>query len=235
MTITIRRAPALALMQGREGITNRDLQAALAEETMGLRQPIASILEEDKRAIAHHEAGHAVATWALTHDKITRASLVRYSGGPTGGASLGHICPVPEKERVGARVSDIAKKICVGLASRAAEIEFLGEPHMGGTSDMMGVRVLLLRLAKEGVFSSLGYSLQPSPVLVGEMDAFSHELMDFTRRVLRQQAGKVHALVERLTQKEELNAEEVAAVLGPRPGEEAQLPEGGQLGPRTLI
>ncbi len=219
MTIIVRRAPALALMQGREGITNRDLQAALAEETMGLRQPIASILEEDKRAIAYHEAGHAVATWALTHDKITRASVVRYSGGPTGGASLGHIYPVPEKERVGAKVSDIARKICVGLASRAAEIEFLGEPHMGGTSDMMGVRALLYSLAEEGVFSSLGYSPQVSPELTREMDAYKERLMEFTRRLLRRHADKVHALVEKLMEKEELNAEEVAAILGPRPEE----------------
>lgn len=219
MSVIVRRAPALALMQGRQGITNRDLQAALAEETMGLRQPIASILDEDKRAIAYHEAGHAVATWALTQDRITRASIVRYSGGPTGGASLGHIYPVPEKERVGARVSDIARKICVSLASRAAEIEFLGEPHMGGSADMMQVRTLLMHLAEEGVFSSLGYSTQPTPELTKEMDEYKDQLMELTRRTLRRHAEKVHALVERLMEKEELNAEEVAAILGPRPGE----------------
>jgi cell division protease FtsH len=229
MSIITRRAPALALMHGRDGITNRDLQVALTEETMGLRQPIASILEEDKRAIAYHEAGHALATWALTQDRITRASVVRYSGGPSGGASLGHIYPVPEKERVGAKASDIAMKICVGLASRAAEIEFLGEPHMGGGSDMTKVRGLLLRLAEEGVFSSLGYAPQPTPDLVREMDAYKDRLMEHTRRMLRRHADKVHALVDALMAREELNAEEVAAILGPRPREgEAQTDVSGQ-------
>jgi len=95
MSIIIRRAPAMALMHGREGITNADLHAALAEQSMGLRQPIPTIPEEDKLAIAYHEAGHAVATWALTEDRITRASIIRYSGGPRGGASLGHIYHVP--------------------------------------------------------------------------------------------------------------------------------------------
>jgi cell division protease FtsH len=221
MTLIVRRAPALALKEGREGITNRDLQAALAEHTMGLRQPIASILEEDKRAIAYHEAGHAVATWALTQDRITRASIVRYSGGPSGGASLGHIYPVPSKERVGAKVSDIAKKICVSLASRAAEIEFLGEPHMGGTGDMMNVRALMLMLAEEGLFSSLGYSLQPSPELVREMDAYGQQLMGYTRGILRQHAAKVEALVEALMKEEELDAAKMTAILGPRPNEQA--------------
>jgi len=217
MSIIVRRAPALALMRGREGITNADLRAALAEERLGLRQPIASILPEDKRAIAYHEAGHAVATWALTEDRITRASIIRYSGGPSGGASLGHVAHVPEKERVGAKASDVARAICVALASRAAEIEFLGEPHMGSASDLMGVRYRLLEMAEEGLFSTLGYSTQPSPELVKEMDAYAQRLMAFTRQVLRQHADKVHALVEALMAKEELDADEVMAILGPRP------------------
>jgi len=223
MTIILRRAPAVALMRGREGITNADLDASLAEQSMGLRQPIAAILKEDKRAIAYHEAGHAVATWALTEDRITRASIIRYSGGPTGGASLGHIYHVPSQERVGARASDVAKKICISLASRAAEIEFLGQPHMGGTSDMMSVRGLLLSLAENGVFSTLGYSNQPSPELVKEMDAYAQRLMRFTQQVLRKHADKVHALVDALMDKEELQAEEVTEILGPRPEQEQEI------------
>ncbi|MCD6521137.1 MAG: AAA family ATPase [Anaerolineae bacterium] len=219
MTIIVRRAPAFALMHGREGITNADLHAALTEHSMGLRQPIAGILEEDKRAIAFHEAGHAVATWALTKDRITRASIIRYSGGPTGGASLGHIYHVPAEERVGAKVSDVAKQICVSLASRAAEIEFLGQPHMGGSEDMMTVRRLLLSLAENGVFSTLGYTPQPSNELVKEMDAYMHRLLEFTRRILRRHEDKVRALVDALMEKEELNAQEVSEILGPRPFE----------------
>jgi len=101
-TIIVRRAPTRALFAGRGGITNADLQACLAEQSMGLRQPIAGMRLKDKRAIAYHEAGHAVATWALTEDKIARVSIIRYAGGPTGGASLGHVSPVPE-QNVGAK------------------------------------------------------------------------------------------------------------------------------------
>jgi len=219
MTIIVRRAPALALMRGRDGISNADLSASLTEQAMGLRQPIATILDEDKRALAYHEAGHAVATWALTDDRITRASVIRYSGGPTGGASLGHVYHVPDKERVGAKSTDIAKKICISLASRASEIEFLGQPHMGGSSDMMAVRGLLRRLAENGIFSTLGYSREPTPEMVKEMDAYCRHLMDFTRATLRQHADKVHALANEMITKEELDAEEVAAILGPRPDE----------------
>ena len=235
MTIIVRRAPAMALMRGREGIANADLQAALAEQSMGLRQPIATILKEDQEAIAYHEAGHAVATWALTEDRITRASVIRYSGGATGAGALGHVFHVPAEERVGSKSSDTAKRICISLAARAAELEFLGQPHMGGTSDMMSVRAHLLALAENGVFSTLGYSREPSPDLVKEMDAYANRLLRFTREVMRRHAGKVHALVEGLMDKEELNAEEVAAILGPRPqqGDALRAPrvdEAGQQG-----
>lgn len=220
MTMILRRAPALALMQGREGIINADLDSALAEQSMGLRQPIADIMQEDKRALAYHEAGHAVATWALTDDRITRTSVIRYSGGPRGGASLGHVRHVPEKERVGAKSTDIAKKICISLAGRASEVEFLGEPHMGGSSDMMAVRGMLLSLAENGVFSTLGYDTRPSPELVKEMDAYYQQLKDFTRAMLRKHADKVHALAKGLVDKDELDTEAVTAILGPHPGEQ---------------
>jgi cell division protease FtsH len=217
MTIIVRRAPAFALMKARGGILNADLQASLAEHNMGLRQPIAQILDEDKQAIAYHEAGHAVVTWALTDDRITRAAIVRYSGGPGGGASLGHVSPVPSQERVGQKASDVAKEICTGMAGRAAEIEFLGEPRMGAASDMMKVRGWLLVMAEQGLFSSLPYKGELTPKLTRELDRYAGQLMDLTRRTLRQHSDKVHALVEALMQREELDADEVMAILGPRP------------------
>ena len=82
---------------------------------------------------------------------------------------------------------------------------------------MMAVRGLLLSLAENGVFTTLGYSMQPSPELVKEMDAYYRHLMAFTRTVLREHAEKVHALAAELVAREELDAEEIVAILGPRP------------------
>jgi cell division protease FtsH len=216
-TIIMRRAPARALFAGREGITNEDLRASLAEQSMGLRQPIAGMQPEDKRAIAYHEAGHAVATWALTEDKIARVSIIRYSGGPSGGASLGHVSPVPEEERWSRSLSEVEAKICVSLSGRAADLEFLGGPHTGAKGDMMAVRARLLNLAEEGYFSSLGYKLEPTDELIKEMDALVERCIEKARQTLREHAAQVEALVDELLEKEELGAEEVTAILGERP------------------
>jgi cell division protease FtsH len=221
-TIIIRRAPARALFAGREGIANIDLRSSLAEQRMGLRQPITGMRAEDKRAIAYHEAGHAVATWVLTEDKITRISIIRYSGGPTGGASLGHVSPVPEEERWSQSLREVEAKICTSLGGRAAELEFLGEPHSGARGDLQAVRVRLLHLAEEGNFSSLGYKMEPTEALIKEMDEMVGRCMDRTRQTLSEHADKVEALVRELLEKEELDAEGVAAILGERSGQSAQ-------------
>jgi len=96
---------------------------------------------------------------------------------------------------------------------------------------MMAVRGLLLSLAENGVFSTLGYSLQPSPELTKEMDAYLHRLMDFTRQTLHKHADKVQALVQELMAKEELNAEQVAAILGPRPPQQERSGPGTETAP----
>jgi cell division protease FtsH len=219
-TIIVRRAPAFALFDGRSGITNADLRRSLTEQSMGLRQPVPSMKPEDKRTIAYHEAGHAVATWALTDDKVSRVTIIRYGGGPTGGAAMGHVSHMPEEERWSKALAEVEDEMCISLAGRAAELEFLGGAHLGAGSDMMSVRGRALQLAQEGYFSTLGYKLEPTPKLTREMDALVERLMERTRRTLRSHADKVEALVVELLEKEELDEEAVAAVLGERPARE---------------
>jgi hypothetical protein len=168
-------------------------------------------------AIAYHEAGHAIAAWALTEDKIARVTIIRYSGGPSGGASLGHVSPVPEQERWSQRLSEVEAKICCSLAGRVSEMEFLGEAHTGASGDMRTVRARLLGLAEEGYFGSLMYKAEPSDEMVKEMDEMVERSAEKVRQVLREHAGKVEALVEALLDREELDEEEVAAILGDRP------------------
>jgi len=210
--IIMQRAPVRALGAGRAGITNEDLQASLAGQSMRLR-------DEDKEAIAYYEAGHAVAAWALTDDRVTRASIIRHAGRPSGGAGLGHVSHVPDGERWNLSFSEVEAKICISLAGRAAELEFLGEAHTGARSDLMSVRAWLLGLVEEGYFPSLGYRTEPTDDLIKEMDALVERSMKKTRRTLRKHGDKAKALVAVLLEREKLNEKEVMAILGERPGQ----------------
>ena len=79
------------------------------------------------------------------------------------------------------------------------------------------MRARLLNLAEEGHFSSLGYKQEPTDALIAEMDKLVERCMQRIRQTLRQHADLVEALAQALLEKEELNAEEVAALLGERP------------------
>jgi cell division protease FtsH len=173
--------------------------------------------EGDKRTLAYHEAGHAVLTWALTDDVVASVSIIRYSGGPHGGASLGHVSPVPEEERWNLSLREVTDKICAGLGGRAAELEFLGEAHTGAVSDLNMARYRLIQLADEGYFGSLGFKFEPSDEMAKEMDALYSQLLERARKTLRTHADKVEALVEALLEREELDEEAAAAILGERP------------------
>jgi ATP-dependent Zn protease len=111
----------------------------------------------------------------------------------------------------------VEAKICVALSGRAAELEFLGAAHTGAGSDLRNVRTLLLNLAQEGYFSSLGYKAEPTDTLISEMDQMVERSMDKTRQTLRAHSDRVEELVAALLKQEELDEERVAAILGERP------------------
>ena len=58
----INEALIIANEQGRDQMSYKDWLAAADMRFLGLKQPISKMSEDDKRAVAYHEAGHAVVT-----------------------------------------------------------------------------------------------------------------------------------------------------------------------------
>ena len=56
----INEALIIANEQGRDEMSYKDWLAAADMRFLGLKQPISKMSEDDKRAVAYHEAGHAV-------------------------------------------------------------------------------------------------------------------------------------------------------------------------------
>src|SRR6266567_6198497 len=74
----INEALIVAHDEGREQLTYKDWLAAADQRTLGLKQPIRSMLPEDKRALAYHEAGHAVAAYYLQpENRVFKATIIR--------------------------------------------------------------------------------------------------------------------------------------------------------------
>ncbi|MCZ2098513.1 MAG: hypothetical protein LC121_20090, partial [Anaerolineae bacterium] len=70
-----------ALFDGRTYVTMRDIRMAQPEHEMGLRTPIKNLSNEDKRRLAAHEGGHAMAIRLFRPNyRISRVTIIRQGG-----------------------------------------------------------------------------------------------------------------------------------------------------------
>src|SRR5207237_10020335 len=74
----INEALIVAHEDGRDKMSYKDWLAAADMRFIGLKQPIHKMSADDKRAVAYHEAGHAVVTRYLKPaDRMQKPSIVR--------------------------------------------------------------------------------------------------------------------------------------------------------------
>ncbi|MDE3193928.1 MAG: AAA family ATPase [Chloroflexota bacterium] len=207
----INEALIVAHDQGRDRLTYRDWLAARDMRELGLKQPITSMTADDKRAIAYHEAGHAVvAHYMRAEHRILKASIIRM------GDALGVVQRSDREERYTRRATEIEADIMISLGSRAVEEEILGIKMTGADSDMQtatwlamsycgqhGMGPSLLSVPSQNALGGI-----PEP-LMRVADKMLDELYAETRRLVREKAPAVHAVANGLLEKQELIGEEL--------------------------
>jgi cell division protease FtsH len=209
----INEALIVAHDEGREALTYKDWLAAADARTLGLKQPIRQMPEEDRRAIAYHEAGHAVvARYVQPENRILKATIIRRGG------ALGVVQPRPREERYTRHARQIEADIMTYLGSRAVEEVILGTKMAGASSDLLNATQLALNYcAHLGMGSSLivvppaGPLSYPMPV-TRMADALLDLLMEETKRLIREKEYVVHAVAAALMEKGELIGPELDAV-----------------------
>jgi len=169
--------------------------------------------DDDTRAIAYHEAGHAVAAHYLQpENRIIKATIIRRGG------ALGVVQPRPKEERYTRHARQIESEIMVFLGSRAVEEEMLHTKMTGASSDLMGASSLALDYcASLGMGSGLlvmpatGVLSYPMPA-ARMADALLETLMEETKRLVNEKAYAVHAVAAALIEHGELIGTELDAV-----------------------
>jgi cell division protease FtsH len=211
-----------AFFEGRDYITYRDFMRAQPEHEMGLRTPIKHMAPEAKRRLAYYQAGKAVAIRLfLPHHRISRITIVRQ------GLKFGHVWHYSAQESYqGLQTKpELLNRARVGLAGKAAEIEFCGAQNQTVLvgEDLSKVVNLLGAMANAGMFETMGAAMSmrwdmlrgPVTSLTPEqskaIEEMYQKLLRETRTRLRESADVVHALAELLIEKEELMADEVRA------------------------
>lgn len=214
----LNEAAILAATRSGESITMQDVRAAMIRTAVGEDRESAAT-EDERRIIAVHEAGHAVAMCALMPgNRLTRVSIL-----PAGRGAAGYNLAVPQ-ERVMMSKRDLENQVCVLLAGRAAEMLAGGDEALtaGAASDISRatdvVASMVTELGMAGEPAVAYKTLQKSCGGVGgTSDACRkqlNELFERTKQVLAGHAEPLVRLTEALLAQETLTGDEVMDIVG---------------------
>jgi cell division protease FtsH len=201
----INEALVVAHDAGRDFLNYKDWLVARDARMLGIKQPISSMSTADKRSVAYHEAGHAVAGHYLqAENRIQKASIIRM------GDALGVVQRSPIEERYTYHAREIETDIMVALGSRAVEEVFLGTMMSGAGSDLQtATRLASLYVGTLGMGGSL-LAVQPTamgglpPHVLKLADDLLDQLYDETKRLMKEKEYAVHAVAGALIQHGEL-------------------------------
>ncbi len=212
----INEAVIHAHFDGRSQITYDDFTYARETHELGLRQPISSMAYEERRRLAYHETGHAIAQYLLRpNHRVIKVSIIRH------GEALGFSATKPKEESHTRTRDEIMADIQVSLASRAAEEVFLGIKMSGVTSDLAQATYQAnLAVSFWGMDGSL-YSAMAFNQVVPDLyrkqrieRILDHQLAN-AKNLLQTNHDAVVAIAEGLLAHDELNEQQITEILTP--------------------
>ncbi|WP_183561835.1 ATP-dependent zinc metalloprotease FtsH [Mucilaginibacter sp. SP1R1] len=124
-------AALIAARKNKESVDMIDFQDAIDRVIGGLEKKNTLISPEEKRVVAYHEAGHAIAGWFLEHtDPLVKVSIV-----PRGVAALGYAQYLPNERFLVAK-EELIDDMILSMGGRVAEDIVFGKITTGALSDL---------------------------------------------------------------------------------------------------
>jgi cell division protease FtsH len=212
----INEAVIIAHFDGRDRVTYKDLVEAQDVHEFGLRQ-LAELTPIERRRLAYHEAGHAVACYYLM-DRYFPAFVTIHQHGDLEGAAAFAAWRQTETIVTWSK-EDVLARIQVSLASRAAEELFLDVNLNGVTGDFASATELAIRyvglygmdgtLTSYIPFISVGGGIAGVPKLSERVDGVLQSQFKAVKRLFKEHREAVMAVAETLIEHDELVAEEI--------------------------
>jgi cell division protease FtsH len=220
----VNEAALLAARREQQAVDQRDLFDALEKVQLGTARNVV-IPEAERRRTAYHEAGHALLGMIQPGaDPVRKVSIV-----PRGRA-LGVTLSTPDADRYGFDREYLRGRIIGALGGMAAEEEVFNVMTTGSESDLEIVsRIARSMVGRWGMSEKVGrLSILPAegdPRMAGISDALlnavdeevrriTDECYAEARRLLRDNRGKLDAIVAQLLARESLDESEVYAAAG---------------------
>ena len=224
-------AALTAARKDKPAIDKQDFLDAVDRIVGGLERKSKIITPDEKRSIAHHEAGHATVSWLLPNaNPLFKVTIV-----PRGQA-LGAAWYLPEERQLVTR-EQMLDEMCSLVAGRVAEEIINGQPSTGALNDLERLTKMAYGMVsyygmseKVGTLSfydstgSRGYDLtkpyseKTAELIDKEVKELIGMIHDRTESILKDNFEGFTRLAELLLEKEVIFAEDLEKIFGPRAG-----------------
>ena len=236
----VNEAALRAVRQGRDKMSERDLEESVEVVLAGYEKKNAVISPREKRIIAYHEVGHAlVAAKQKNSAPVHKITIIPRTSG-----ALGYTMQVDEEEKFLMAKEDAINNIVTLTGGRSAEELIFNIRTSGASNDIeKATKIAKAMVTRFGMTDEFGFvalesmtnaylggdtSLQCSPQTQYEIDAAVQKIIDDAhdeaRKILRENIRALHAISEYLLRQETITGEEFMDILK-RYEEEEKLPQ----------
>mgnify|MGYP005840962703 CR=1 FL=1 len=228
----VNEAALFAIRRGKNKVEMQDMEEARDKVLMGVARTSMAISEEDKRATAYHESGHALLHYYLQHaDPLHKVTII-----PRGRA-LGVAFSLPEKDSFSRNKEQILDQMVILYGGYAAEEIIYSQTTTGTSNDIKQATALARKMVCEwGMAEEVGpvaYGQEDEPIFLGKelarhkdysedtamrIDRAITRILSEARNralsILTEHKDQLVALTEELIRKETLLDEEIRSMFG---------------------
>ncbi|MEA4917022.1 ATP-dependent zinc metalloprotease FtsH [Proteiniphilum sp.] len=221
-------AALIAARKKKKFVEKEDFMNAVDRIVGGLEKKNKIITQNEKKAIAIHEAGHATLSWFLQYaNPLVKVTIV-----PRGKA-LGAAWYLPEERQITTK-EQMLDEMCALLGGRAAEEIFIGSISSGAMNDLervtkqayamityMGMSDKLPNLSyydssgQEYTFSK-PYSDETAKLIDSEVKAMINQQYDRAKQILTDKAEGHNQLASILLEREIIYSDDLEKIFGKR-------------------
>ena len=242
-------AALTAARKNKQAIDKQDFLDAVDRIVGGLERKSKIITPQEKKSIAHHEAGHATVSWLLPNaNPLFKVTIV-----PRGQA-LGAAWYLPEERQLVTR-EQMLDEMCSLIGGRVAEEIVNGQPSTGalndlerltnmaysmvmyyGMSDKVGTLSFYDSTGARGYDLTKPYSEKTAELIDKEVKELVEMIHDRTESILKENFDGFTQLAELLLEKEVIFADDLERIFGPRAGaktEDVQADETQEISPEA--
>lgn len=223
-------AALIGARKSKKQVDMDDFHDAIDRVIGGLEKKSKIISPEEKKIVAYHEAGHAVAGWYLEHaDPLVKVSIV-----PRGVAALGYAQYLP-KEQFLYQTEQLMDEMCMTLGGRAAEEIIFEKISTGALSDLERVTKMAYSIVTiYGMNDKIGnisfydskqseynftkpYSEETARTIDEEVRKLIESAFKRTKDLLKDKKSELEVVAKELLEKEIIFQSDLERLIGKRP------------------